>query len=619
MTGRRRHLLRSTALSLLVGLAMLASLAGSVLDVGVAPVRAQDDQVDDNEGGNNVEGNTYTSPDFGYAISWDRTWEATDDSVSSDPTLVNSLTLESNASIIVLEGVATDEPLAYVEDSIASLESDTAASNIEPIEDDLTAEVPSSAISFDYQFEDGSEGSLAYYVQAQSILDGEAILAVTHITAPAAYEAQIGEREDLLEGLSLDGSLEEVETDEPDPERDPDDDTASGDEAGSPDLNQASVAGGDGDRPANEQELVDLIDTSIIDINDFWARQYPLLAGGEEYTPPRQWVTWTGDVESACGVFDSFDERFNPGTGPVYCPPDQTIYYDLNFANYQLEVVPNGFVISAVMAHELGHHIQEIMGLEVCYETPCLDRSLLTSQEIEYMADCWAGAWAADAELRGRLGSGDIDATIVEYALVIGGSGFESADVGGHGRGSERIWWFLNGYVEGAARCLDTSSVTTGMLDETPASDETPAADETPVPDETPETPAGTTVGLEEAVELDGYEFEATRARTRDAIDTEEPDEGQFVLVYFHAEVGDDGAGPFDYGSWTLVDGGGTSYEVDENATNQLLSSAYEDGIDENLEAGGGYDLAMVFDVPADATGLTLVNAEAGLTVELGI
>lgn len=232
---------------------------------------------------------------------------------------------------------------------------------------------------------------------------------------------------------------------------------------------------------------------------------------------------------------DSFSEDGSvPGVGPFYCPPGQTIYYDLHFANIQLQVVENQFVIPVVMAHELGHHIQELLGLEVCSETPCLDPNLLTSQEIEYMADCWAGAWAQDAELRGRLGSADVDANITQYSIVLG-----------------------------------------------------------------------------------AFTFEASRVELEDTIDTEEPDEEQFAVVYFRVEIAADGVGPFDYSSWNLVDDAGTAYEVDENATNQLLSTAYEAGIEEDLDAGSGHELAMVFDVPADAEGLTLVNEGAGLTVEL--
>jgi len=617
--------LRSAALSLLVGLAMLASLVGSATSA-----RAQDDPIGDNDDGGNVQGNTYISPDFGYAISWDRTWDATDDSGDASPAVTNSLTLESNASIIVIEGIAGADPLGYVEDTIASLEDDPAASNIEPISEDLTGDVPSAAVSFDYVFEDESEGSLAYYVQAQAILDGEAVLAVSHITAPASYEAQIAEREDLLANLALDGDLPEVEGAEPDPDGAPDDNAPAvgEDPAG---LRQVSVAGGDGDRPANEEDLVGLIDGSIQDINGYWAREFPLLSGGEEYTAPINWVTWTGEVETECGLGTSFGEDGTSGDGPFYCPPDSTIYYDLNFANLQLDIVPNEFVILVVMAHELGHHIQSLLGLEVCEETPCLDPNILTSQEIEYMADCWAGAWAQDAELRGRLGSRDVDDNIAQYAIILGG-GIESADIGGHGRGSERVWWFLNGYLEGGARCLDTSSVTAGMLDETATPDETPTANETPTADETPapdetaapdETPtsAETTVGLDESVDLGAFTFEALRVELEDGIDTEEPDEDQFAVVYFRVEIAADGVGPFDYSGWTLVDGEGASYDVDEPATDQILSSAYDDGIEEVLEEqapGEGYNLAMVFDVPADAEGLTLVNADAGLTVELG-
>lgn len=208
MNRRRRHPLRSTALPLLVGLAMLASLVGSATSA-----RAQDDPINDNADGGNVQGNTYTSPDLGYAISWDRTWDSTDDVVESNPDTYNGLTLANGTSTVLVEGagVAIDG-VDCIANIVGGVEGDPSASNVEQVEDDLSADVPSALYTFDYG-DAGESMSLAMYVQCQPILEGEAVLDVVHITLVADYEDQIMEREDLLANLALDGDLPEVDAD----------------------------------------------------------------------------------------------------------------------------------------------------------------------------------------------------------------------------------------------------------------------------------------------------------------------------------------------------------------------------------------------------------------------
>jgi predicted metalloprotease len=387
---------------------------------------------------------------------------------------------------------------------------------------------------------------------------------------------------------------------------------------------------GDGDAPSNSDDLLALFQTSIVDINGYWEREFPILTGGLHYAAPKAYIPFIGTIDTPCGPADSFDEASGTGSGPFYCPDDQIVYIDMGFANYQFDAVANiPFLIPAVLAHETGHHVQTLLGMQDCTETPCLDPNQLTSQEIEYMADCYGGAWSQDAELRGRLGANDVDANIVQYALLLGG-GEESADPGGHGRGAERIWWFLNGYLDGAAKCYETSSVTkdwaqTGPpnpLSSTqqgtePTPDNTqPTEETTDEATSTPNTNGGEVSAIGDAIDSSEGTLTFTKTDTDTSIGNTDAD-GQFLIVFFEVDRGDT-SGPFNYDAWTLTDSDGNAYDVDSRATDLLLSSAYDDGIDEVLDAGDGYNVAMVFDVPTDASGFTLVNDDEGIQVQLG-
>jgi hypothetical protein len=299
----------------------------------------------------------------------------------------------------------------------------------------------------------------------------------------------------------------------------------------------------------------------------------------------------------------------------------------MGFANFQFQQVGEiPFLIPVVLAHEVGHHVQDILGMEVCYQTPCLDPGVLTSQEIEYMADCWAGSWSRDAELRGRLGSSDIEANIVQYVIVLGG-GQEGADPGGHGRGSERIWWFLNGFIEGSSKCYETSSVTAswaqgGPPNADPVPTEEPVEEPTDEPTDDPTEESGSggdLAAIGDTVEFDEGTLTVTSALVQASIENREAD-GEFIVVFadlFPSEEADGLA--FDYEAWTLVDADGNVIEVDLRATDLLLSSAYEDGVDEPFDSGAGYGIGIVFDVEPGSEGLMLVNDAAGITIDLEI
>jgi uncharacterized protein len=581
------------------------------------------------DGESGVSGSSYTSPSFGYSLEWDRSWEVTDEKVEDD---YNMLRLDDEASILYFEGYspALDVDECLTTYGISYVENVSGVSDFENTAPDESADgVLSSDLTFVLTYADdetGEDVSVDFngYVSCQEINDGDANLVVTHLGIADGWDDEVAGREDILDTLTFDGETASTGSDEDDgeapdePTEAPDDSGDTGDTGTATDVVMSDPQG-DGDLPANSDELLDLFQSSINDIDEFWSREFPLISGGQEYQAPTEFIPFAGAIDTPCGPADSFDESTGLGSGPFYCPPNQTIYLDMGFANFQFDQVGQvPFLIPVVLAHEIGHHVQDLLGMEVCYSTPCLDPNELTSQEIEYMADCYAGSWSRDAELRGRLGSRDIDANIVQYAVILGG-GSEGADPGGHGRGAERVWWFLNGYLEGSAKCFETSKVTANWAQSGPP---TANATSTPQPDEEPtSTPEEANRGAEvaamgDAVETSQGTITITETELQTKIERRTAD-GTYLIVFLDVVRPEGEDAPFVYDGWTVVDGDGTAYELDGRATDVLLSTAYDDGADEVLQAGEGYTIAFVFDVPEEAADFVLTNEDEGVSVQL--
>lgn len=574
-------------------------------------------QTDEGEGVTGVSGNTYVSPSFGYSLEWDRTWTVRDELVEDD---YNMLRLDDDGSILYFEGYATqlggEECLnVYGLDLLDEAEGVSDLEATDPVEgEDGSLSVE---LTFTLTFEDEDTGEpvetdFAGFLACYAAADGEADLVVSHLGLAALWDDETDAREDVLATLSLTGDVATS-----DDGSDTTDDVDA--EADAEVLGRMTDIQGDGSVPNNADELLQLFQTSITDINDYWSREYPLISGGQAYEPPTEFIPWVGEIDTPCGPAVSFNmETGEYGNGPFFCPPNNTIYLDMGFANFQFQQVGEvPFLIPVVLAHEVGHHVQDILGMEVCYQTPCLDPNVLTSQEIEYMADCYAGSWSRDAELRGRLGAQDIEANIIQYVIILGG-GQEGADPGGHGRGSERIWWFLNGYIEGAKKCYETSNVTASWAQTGP-----PNAQVSPTPEATeeqtdePTETADDIAALGDTLETRDGTFSATSAVVQDAIEDREAD-GTYVVVFADVFPNEDADGlPFDYEAWSVIDADGNVYEIDLRATDLLLSSAYEDGIDEELVADSGYAIGLVFDIDPDASGLILVNESEDIQIDL--
>lgn len=575
-----------------------------------------------------VSGNTYTSPGFGYSLSWDNSWEVKDEAFQAD---YNMLRLDDSGSIVYVEGYAdaldNDACLTkYGLGSVANITGATGIENSDPVETDG---VLSTDVTFTFAFTDdsGDEQSvdMAAWVSCQSAEDGSFNVVITQLGAAANWKAETAAREDLLGEFSLTGDGGSgTPTDEP--TETPEDTGSTTVDSGA--MGQMTKIQGDGDVPDNVDEILSLFQGSLADTDSFWAREFPILTGGLNYVPPAAYVPFTGTIDTGCGPATSFAVDGTPGSGPFYCPPDNTVYLDINFTNYQFDAVGNvPFIISAAIAHEIGHHVQTLLGMQKCLSTPCLDPTILTSQEIEYMADCYAGAWTQDAELRNRLGSVDVDATVVQYIFILSGDN-EDADADSHGRGAVRTWWFLNGYVDGAAKCYEASNVTKDWAQTGPPNPDPSTlgnAEPTAVAGETPDAEPTATVEanvdlsqLGDAIDSSEGTLTFTKTDTTGEIEGSTAD-GVYLVVYLQVERPDNASGAIGYDAWTVTDSDGTTYELDSKATDLLLKTAYDDGADEDLAGGETYKVAMVFDVPADASGLTLENADEGIQVQLDL
>jgi predicted metalloprotease len=134
----------------------------------------------------------------------------------------------------------------------------------------------------------------------------------------------------------------------------------------------------------------------INSIQDFWASEMPRVFNHQYSEVDTVW--FSGQVSTGCGAADS-------GAGPFYCPADKTVYIDLSFYNdIKTEFHASGglFVDAYVLAHEYGHHVQDLLGTEAKVRTregPTSD-----SVRLELQADCYAGVWAKHATQRGPNG-----------------------------------------------------------------------------------------------------------------------------------------------------------------------------------------------------------------------
>jgi predicted metalloprotease len=224
-------------------------------------------------------------------------------------------------------------------------------------------------------------------------------------------------------------------------------------------VDQPAPSGVDG---APSDQLGQFAAVVLADTEDTWNALFQRQAGGDYREPTL--VLFSGAVESACGFSSA-------AVGPFYCPPDQQVYVDLAFFD-DLERrfgAPGDFAQAYVIAHEVGHHVQNLLGLS---EQVQRARQRLSPEEgnrlsvrLELQADCYAGVWAHHAHRDRRLlEPGDVEEGL-RAASAIGDDSIQRQARGTvrpeswtHGSSEQRVSWLRRGLESGdTARC-DTFS-----------------------------------------------------------------------------------------------------------------------------------------------------------------
>ncbi len=210
---------------------------------------------------------------------------------------------------------------------------------------------------------------------------------------------------------------------------------------------------------AEEGQLREFISVVLADTEETWDQIFS--AAGRSYEQPAL-VLFSGAVESACGFAQA-------AVGPFYCPADHKVYIDLSFYQ-ELQSrfgAPGDFAQAYVVAHEVGHHVQTLLGIAEknmaarrrASETEA--NALSVRQELQ--ADCFAGIWAHNADrLRQLLEQGDIEeglnaaSAIGDDRLQKQSRGTVSPESFTHGSSEQRVRWFKRGYESGSVPSCDT-------------------------------------------------------------------------------------------------------------------------------------------------------------------
>ncbi len=230
-------------------------------------------------------------------------------------------------------------------------------------------------------------------------------------------------------------------------------------------LGQTQMSSGGGIQTEQTGGIADegreFVAVVLKDTEDVWGALF--AAAGRTYEPPAV-VLFSGGVQSACGVAGS-------STGPFYCPADGKVYIDLSFYDELRDRfgAPGDFAQAYVIAHEIGHHVQNLLGVS---ERVAALRERLSEREanelsvrVELQADFYAGVWAHHAQRTKRiLEEGDIEEAL-NAASAIGddrlqrrSTGTVTPDSFTHGTSDQRMRWFRRGFETGDLAQGDTFS-----------------------------------------------------------------------------------------------------------------------------------------------------------------
>jgi len=210
---------------------------------------------------------------------------------------------------------------------------------------------------------------------------------------------------------------------------------------------------------ASEKELVDFVSVVLADTEETWHDLFRQRGG--EYKEPTL-VLFRGAVRSACGLGQA-------AMGPFYCPGDQKVYIDLAFYSDLKNrfKAPGDFAQAYVIAHEVGHHVQTLLGISQQVQQAKrglseADQNRLSVRQ-ELQADCFAGIWAHHADRsRQLLEGGDVEegltaaSAIGDDRLQKQAQGYVTPDAFTHGTSEQRVTWFKTGLRTGELKRCDT-------------------------------------------------------------------------------------------------------------------------------------------------------------------
>ena len=212
-------------------------------------------------------------------------------------------------------------------------------------------------------------------------------------------------------------------------------------------------------RSASQDDLKQFVSVVLAETEDVWSKLLPQY--GARYSDPKL-VLFSGGVRSACGIGMA-------QMGPFYCPQDQKVYIDLSFYKELKDRfnAPGDAAQAYVIAHEVGHHVQNLLGImdqvDAVRQRVSERQGNAIQVRVELQADCFAGVWANKAqEAKNIFEAGDIESAL-NAASAIGDDriqkqtqGYVVPDSFTHGSSAQRVRWFKRGYETGDLRQCDT-------------------------------------------------------------------------------------------------------------------------------------------------------------------
>ncbi len=223
---------------------------------------------------------------------------------------------------------------------------------------------------------------------------------------------------------------------------------------------QQAGPSGEAQLSPEQKEIGQFVSVVLADTEEVWTKVFA-EDFGERYSPPTL-VLFSGATQSACGMADA-------AVGPFYCPPDQKVYLDTDFFQIMRRQLGAGgdFAQAYVVAHEIAHHVQNLLGIlpkvNQLRQQVSETESNALSVRVELQADCLSGVWARRAQENfGSLDRGDIEEAM-NAASRIGDDTLQRnagravvPDSFTHGSSEQRMTWFARGFEQGSASDCDT-------------------------------------------------------------------------------------------------------------------------------------------------------------------